>query len=438
MIAKGMLPAILAVATLLLCSSGFAQQNNSDSLTIDQAVQLTVANHPLIQRAMQVIKVSEAQVGVAQSPSLPEISGSGGFTRIGPVPQFELPGLGKEALAPYNNYDVHLGLRYTLYDFDRTATAVEYARSNLQTVTDSVEYVKWTLAYQVTAVFDQILILRQSIAVLDEQLDALDQHQLISQKRVETGTATKLDVLTTQVRVASANSARIDAVNALRYQEILFRQLVGFAPDRPVLVRGEFTTDVINPKSDSLLQVATKQRTEIKTALDAETSAGVMIRLAELGNKPTFYLALTSGFKNGYEPNIQRLMGNYTASLNLQAPIFDGYRTHHQKEQARASLLVVQARLLDLQRRIAAEVEQALSATLASQEKIGNAQVQVDRAEEAVTIAKGQYAAGVNTNLDLLDAQTSLSEAKLMLLRARYDYVSSLNALDRATGKKIW
>jgi outer membrane protein len=435
---KKMIPVILSIATLLFGSIGFAQQDNSDSLTIDQAVRLTVANHPLIQRAMQVIKISEAQVGVAQSPSLPEISGIAGFTRIGPVPQFEIPGLGKEALAPYNNYDVHLGLRYTLYDFDRTATAVEYARSNLQTVTDSVEYVKWTLAYQMTTVFNQILILRQSIAVLDEQIDALNQHLLISQKKVETGTATKLDVLTTQVRVASANSARIDAVNALRFQEILFRQLVGSTPNEPVLVRGEFFTDKIILKSDSLQQAATKQRAEIKTSLDAEAGAGVMIRLAELGNKPTLFLALTSGFKNGYEPNIQRMMGNYTATLNLQAPVFDGYRTRHQQEQARAGLLVVQARMLDLQRRIATEVEQALSATTASQEKIGNAQVLVDRANEAVTIAQAQYGAGVNTNLDVLDAQTSLSEAKLMLLRAKYDYVSSLNALDRATGKKIW
>jgi outer membrane protein TolC len=261
---------------------------------------------------------------------------------------------------------------------------------------------------------------------------------LISQKKVETGTATKLDVLTTQVRVASANSARIDAINALRFQEILFRQMVGFTPDKPVLVRGELVTDAVDLKSDSLLQAATKQRAEIRTAVDAEASAGVMIRLAELGNKPTLFLALTSGIKNGYEPNIQRMMGNYAASLNLQAPIFDGYRTRHQKEQARASLLVVQARSRDLERRIATEVGQALSATSASQEKIGNAQVQVDRAEEAVTIAKAQYGAGVVTNLDLLDAQTSLSEAKLVLLRARYDYVSSLNTLDKATGKKIW
>jgi outer membrane protein len=438
MIVRKMIPVILAVAILLFGSSVFAQQDDSDSLTIDQAIQRTMANHPLIQRALQVIKIAEAQVGVAQSPSLPEISGGAGYTRIGPVPKFELPGIGEEILAPYNNYDLHLGLRYTLYDFDRTATSVEYARSNLETVTDSVEYVKWTLAYQTTAEFNSMLILRQSIAVLDEQIEALNQHLLISQKRVETGTATKLDVLTTQVRVASANSARIDAVNSLRSQEILFRQLVGFAPDKPVVVSGEFAANAINLKSDSLLQAAMKQRAEIRTSLDAEATAGVMIRLAGLGNKPTLFMALTTGFKNGYEPNIQRMMGNYAASLNLQAPIFDGYRTRHQQELARASLLAVQARMRDTQKRIETEVGQALSATLASQEKIGNAQVQVDRAEEAVTIAKGQYGAGVNTNLDLLDAQTSLSEAKLMLLRARYDYVSSLNALDKATGKKIW
>jgi outer membrane protein TolC len=61
-----------------------------------------------------------------------------------------------------------------------------------------------------------------------------------------------------------------------------------------------------------------------------------------------------------------------------------------------------------------------------------------ERTEEKVTIAKGQYGVGVVTNLDLLDAQTSLSEAKLVHLRAVYDYVNSLNLLDRATGKRIW
>ena len=41
-------------------------------------------------------------------------------------------------------------------------------------------------------------------------------------------------------------------------------------------------------------------------------------------------------------------------------------------------------------------------------------------------------------NLDLLDAETTLSQAKLIRLRAFYDYTMSLYALDRTTGRKVW
>jgi outer membrane protein TolC len=45
---------------------------------------------------------------------------------------------------------------------------------------------------------------------------------------------------------------------------------------------------------------------------------------------------------------------------------------------------------------------------------------------------------GTATNLGLLDAETSLSEARRLLQRADYDYVRSLDALDRATGRRTW
>ena len=53
-------------------------------------------------------------------------------------------------------------------------------------------------------------------------------------------------------------------------------------------------------------------------------------------------------------------------------------------------------------------------------------------------MARVRYDAGVVTNLDLLDAEMTLSQVKLIRLRAFYTYTESLNALNRATGRKIW
>jgi outer membrane protein len=83
-------------------------------------------------------------------------------------------------------------------------------------------------------------------------------------------------------------------------------------------------------------------------------------------------------------------------------------------------------------------VAQAVAGVTSSREKIENSNVQVRQAEAALSRAEAQYEAGVATNLDLLDVQTALSQAKLVRLRSIYDYTVSLIALDKATGKRIW
>jgi outer membrane protein TolC len=44
----------------------------------------------------------------------------------------------------------------------------------------------------------------------------------------------------------------------------------------------------------------------------------------------------------------------------------------------------------------------------------------------------------VITNLDLLDANTSVSESSLMLLKAKIDYVTSVYKLKAALGERIY
>ncbi len=429
---------IVLLLGLLASSTVLAQPPTNDTLNLEQAIQLAVSNHPLVERARQNIKVSQAQVGLANSNYYPDISGDANYTRIGPVSKITIPELGNFELFPANNWDIHVGINQTLYDFGRRSTGVDFAEANLKTTTDSLDFVKWNLAYQTASTFYLILILHQNIAVLDEQIAALNEHLDISQKRFQTGSATKLDILTTEVRVASANSNRIDAVNALKTQEINLRQLIGYPPDKPIDLLGDFVITPVTLKSDSLLAAAMSQRMEIRTFEDAEKSASLQVKLAGLSDKPTLSVGLISGLKNGYIPNLNQLKANYVATVNLQMSLFDGFRTRHNKEMADARLLGAEARTGDAKRRITAEVEQAISGTQASLNKINNAEVQVKRAEEALAMAQAQYNAGVVTNLDLLDAQTSLSEARLVYLRAKYDYVNNLNTLDRATGRKIW
>jgi outer membrane protein len=414
------------------------QAGLSDLITVEQAIGLTLQNHPAIRQAEHGMTASAARIDVNRSTLYPNISLDGEYARIGPVPTFDLPGQGPLELAPYDNYNLRLGLRQTLYDFGRTNEAIKLAETSRQTAADNIDLVKFNLAYQTIGVFNSILILHQRIAVLDEQLQTLKQHLEMSVNKMKAGTATDFDTLTIQVRIALAQSDRIDAVHALETQEIMFRQLTGLPSDTPINLRGAFASDRVTLRPDSLMAVAEKQRPELILSHDAETNATAQSRLVSLGDKPLLALNLATGFKNGYEPNLNTWRGNYAAGFELKIPVFNGQKTKHQEAEADANLNSVRAHTVDLERQIRSEVLQAMASVNSSLEKIASTETQVRQAEKAVSMARVRYTAGVITNLDLLDAETTLSQAKLIRLRAFYDYTVSLNALDRATGKKVW
>jgi len=416
-----------------LASAGTPQ----DSLTVEEAVRLALASHPAVAQAEQGVAAAQARIGSTSSARYPDVAVAGSYTRIGPVPDITFAGHAFE-LAPANNYDVHIGLRQTVYDFGRTNTAVDLARAASETAEDNVEQVKWALAYRTIAVFNSILILRENVAVLDDQISALKEHLEESRKKVQAGTATDFDVLTTQVRTAAATNDRIEAASNLEAQEIALRELVGWPSDAPVKLAGDFAKTEQTLDGPALLAAAFGQRPEMIVARDAEMTAALQVRLASLGDRPSVGLTLASGFTTGYPDNLNQLKANYAAGFDFRVPVFNGNRTQNQRREAEAGLHAAEARTDDLKRQITADVDQAVARARATWDKTENAEVLVKQAEEAVAMAKTKYAAGVVTNLDLLDAQTSLTQAKLGYLRSLYAYSISLVEIDRATGKRVW
>ena len=91
---------------------------------------------------------------------------------------------------------------------------------------------------------------------------------------------------------------------------------------------------------------------------------------------------------------------------------------------------------LDVARQVEGDVQQALANLRASQDKLATSELQVEQADTALSLAETRYRAGVITNLEVLDAQTALAEARLLRLRTQYAFVQSRYALERAVGAR--
>ncbi len=424
----------LTPALLLILTVRPVQSQTSDSLTVEQAVRQVIARHPLVEQSSEALQASLARVEQSRSGYYPVSEAELGYVRLDPISEMGFPGLGLFQLFPENNYDEHVSVRQTVYDFGKTSAALDVSLANVQSATTAVDVIKTNLAYFTVQTFYSILFLRQSIQVQDRQIDVLNQHLLMAQKKVRAETATDFDVLTTQVRIAAAQNKKFDLQNGMQKQEATMRRLLSLPVVADIRLRGDFIPVSVGINTDSLTAIAQKQRVELVQAHEAERSAELQQHVASLHDMPALKVDLTYGLKNGYFPNLDVLRGNWVAAVEASVPIFNGYLTRSEEQEARANLRASEAHTRDLERSIFTEVQQAASDVKTSTEKLKTSAVQVDEAKEALSIATVRYESGVITNLDLIDAETALAQAELLNLEALYQQVLSGYAMERAIG----
>jgi outer membrane protein len=421
---------------LFVCMSNAFPQA-TDSLTIEQVVDQVIQRHPLVQQALEEVNAAGARVEAAKSSYYPTGDAELFYTRLGPASEINFPGLGLFQLFPRDNYDAHIGLRQTVYDFGKTSASVDVNRSKIQTAKDNVHLVKTNLAFQSIQTAYAILYLRQSLRVKDEQIGVLNEHLQITKRKVESGTSTDFDTLTTRVRVAAAQTQRVDILNELTKQEANMRRLLGLPVAAEVRLRGEFIQRSMGLNIDSLTTVAIRQRRELAQAKDVEQTMELQSKVVSLQDKPSLAVNLIYGLKNGYFPDMDVFRGNWVAGVEAKVPIFDGFKTRNEEEEANANLRGAHSHVQDFEQMIRTEVEQSVSDVRSNAEKLLTSRLQVEEAEQAVAMARVRYESGVITNLDLTDAETSLEEARLANLRTLFQYVVSTYALERSVGENF-
>ena len=412
-------------------------QSIQDSLTVKNAIDLTLKNYPLIQQATERINVADAKIKEQQSSLYPILEAEASYERISPIPTINF---GSELfeLAPANNYNATVSVFHTLYDFGKRDALIDLTKSFKKSEIDNVDFVKSALAFQTVQTFYSILLLERSIAVKDTDIATLNDHLSFTNKKVETGSATDFDILTTKVRISNVQNQKLDLQNVLAKQIVQLKKLTGISYDSDTQLTGDFSFKSYTVNKDSLLDVAMQQRPEMKLALDMENGAHLQKNVAGLGDMPSLNINLSYGLKNGYMPNLDAIRGNWAAGVGVKVPIFNGFRTSANEEEADANIKVSETHTLQVRKDIISEVQQAVEDLRTKINKIATTKIQVSYAEESIKRANVQYKNGVVTNLDLLDAENSLEQARLQYLQAIYDAIISNYNLKKAIGDVIW
>jgi outer membrane protein len=420
-------------------------QNNSvpvlfiphDSLDLQEVVKQVITTYPSILKAQEAIQSAEAGIGLAHSGYFPTINADAGYTRLGPVSELSIPQMGTFQIYPQNNYNASVSVYQTIYDFSQTARNIKLEESSKEISEKNVELVKQKLTLITCVSYYSLVYLQEALKIRNIQLETLKEHLDFVTRKMETGSATKYEILSTQVRISIAENQKVDVETAIKTQQAILNSLMGLPVVTKLNVKSTFTLEQPKISFDSLFPYAIDHRYEMVLADLREKHSELHLRSVRAQNNPVLSAFLTGGWKNGYIPDLTVFTGNYAAGVGVHVPVFDATRQKNNIKMANAAINMSKQETAQTSREISTEVFQNEANLKASLQKIKQSELQVQQSQEALALAKVSFSSGSITNLDLLDAETAASESKVSLLKARIDYVIDVVRLNISIGKSF-
>ncbi|MDQ3277508.1 MAG: TolC family protein [Bacteroidota bacterium] len=426
---------IHTVLFLSLAGAGFAQQANNELKTL---INGSFTYFPRFQELEQGVQVAEQRAELAGLGNKPSVSAAGNYTYIAPVPKIPFPtggGTKEVQFQPNHNINTGISILEPLYDFGRTRLAIERARLDVQQAKNNVEYNRAQLAAQVANVFYTVIYLQKAITIQDSVIAVLGVNKKLLEDKFKNGDALKLDVLTMQNNIDIEQNRKADLQNQLQKQYTLLQFATGQAVT-PTTSRFDFTAGIAD--TATALQAAQTNNYEFLIAQQRIRQAEADVAISQLANKPSVNLNGTTGFRNGFQPEIGQVRFNYALGVGISVPLFNGGRDKKQTQIAQSLVKQNQLAVESLNNQYNRDIKQALTDVQTNQERLRTAAEQVSIAKEALRVAQSRYKNGISTNVELLNANTNLQKVELAQVQYQYQLTLAQIELARLTGAKYW
>ena len=362
-----------------------------------------------------------------------------------------LPGLPGNENAP-DYLEVSFGIPHSLV-YGATVTqpiflggagiaGIKMAYAAKDAAAQSLESKKQNLIFQTANAFYSCLLADELVAVQEEALKQAQANLDVVLKKYDVGSASGFDKMRAEVEVANIKPQVIAAKNNLESAYTNFRMIIGMDPGTKVDISGEleYKPDEYGEMNLTELQeLASKNRPE-RQIVDAQkriSKNGVSVAVGNFLPKILFqtdlsYLGQSDKLNFRFNEDFSK---GFTSAISVQVPIFQGFKSISQYQQAKLNYKISQDREKQVDDGIAAGVEFAYNKFNEANEKYLSAQQTVDLAQEALRLANLMYEEGANTQLDVLVSQLALTEAKLNYFSSLFDYQIARYQLRVVTGQ---
>jgi outer membrane protein len=403
---------------------------NVQQLTLHQAEQIAIQNHPRIRAAMNLASAAKAQVTETRSAYYPTVYGS--LTGVDAENNSRVAAGGLNNPIIYDRYANGVTVNQLITDFGRTRELVKSSDFNAQAQQATVVTTRADVLLQIDQAYFFALKAQSVLAVAEETVKARqlgsDQVTELAKNKIKS----ELDVNFANVNLAQAQLLLIQAQNDLQSSFARLSAALGYSDLRTFQLNDEPMPAAPPVEVSGLVQQALRDRPELvsqRLAVSSSQSYAIAERDLKL---PTVTAIGTAGLT---PVNEAPLAPRYAAAgFNVNIPIFNGhlYGALHTEAAARAQAETEYLR--DLQNQIVRDVQTAWLNANSAYQRLAVTDRLLSEANQALDLAQGRYSIGLSSIIELTQAELNQTEARIEQASAKYDYQTQTSFLNYQLG----
>jgi len=399
----------------------------SESLTIEDCIQLAIKNNPDIKISEKQTELSKVGVTGSYNTILPSagIGYTGTASSQGPRIRY-LDGspidttLGSKS----SQYGIGLQVSQNIYDGGQWWNTIKKAKNDLRGSQINQEYTYQYIINDVTAKFYAVLKAQELLKVYEKSLENSREQLKKTEEMYKIGQVAKKDLFKAQVREGNDRLNIIGQKTAYKNALANLNQAMGRNPaDLFEVVENEYVKPQIIEQETATKKALTNNK-ELLTLEADQTSAYLQYKIA----RGSWLPSMTGSYSYSRGGNnldliyskLDEAWGS-SLSLNLSWSIFNGLQRKTTIQRNLLNYKIYDDHIAKKKNEIRNQIKLLIENLSTYVEMIDIQELNIASAQEDLRLAQEMYRLNSATLLEVLDAQVTLTSARQQMIATKYD-----------------
>ncbi len=423
---------------------------SAQSFALKDAVDYAILHHVQVKNSQIDLQNAGAKINEIKAIGLPQVNGSLAMTNNVIMQKMFIPAKffnpaaaeGELIAAKFgveNSGFSSIGINQLVFDgsylLGLKASQV-YKDLSVKTLTQS----KQQVAENVMKAYYGILVNEKRLSILQANVSRLDTLLKESKALNAQGFVEKIDVQRLEVQ---ANNLKTELENVYRLQELSYSLLkfqMGYPMETPIRVSETLEQIELSNRllEDQDLPFNYGNRIEYSILKTQENLAELDLKSIKAGYLPRVMLAGNYGYNAGANAFgdlfSKQWFDNAAITVSIQIPIFDGFSKKYKAIQSANNLQKVRQSYDLLKSSIDLQRSQSIISLKNALEALKEQKANLDLANEISRVTRVKYTQGVGSNLEVLNAETSIKESQGNYFTALYNALIAKVELAKSNG----